>query len=308
MALDADTLLDRMQLKQQVTRWRTIAIIVLCLCLLIAFGRSSDISPIGSDHIARVTVEGIIADDPKFMEMLDDVRENSHIRAVIVRIDSPGGTAVGGEELYLSLRRLAETKPVVITMRTLCTSAGYMAALGGDHLLAREGTITGSIGVIMQTAEFTGLAEKLGITPITVKSGPNKAAPNPLEPFSPSQRVVIENVVDDFYGFFTRLVSERRQLDLAATEALADGRIFTGGQALEAGLIDGLGGEPEAQKWLEETHNIAQDIDIRDVKPKKNVESLLGELGGWAQETLFSLKNLNVTLDGLVLIWQPATR
>lgn len=308
MALDADTLLDRMQLKQQITRWRTIAIIVFCLLVFIAFARTQDISPIASDHIARISIEGIITDDPKVTELLEDVRTNKHAKAVIVRIDSPGGTAVGGEELYISLRKIAEIKPVVVTMRTLCTSAGYMAALAGDRVYAREGTITGSIGVIMQTVELTNLAEKIGITPITIKSGPNKASPNPMEKFGTDQRVVIEGVVADFYGFFTRLVGERRHMEPAAVQALADGRIFTGRQALDAGLVDALGGEKEARDWLATEHDISRDLSVRDTKPEKDVETLFGKLGDWVVKSLFSLQNLNVTLDGLVAIWQPAAR
>jgi protease-4 len=305
MALDADTLLDRMQLKQQVTRWRTLALLIFCVGLIIIFGHHKDISPIASDHIARVTIEGVIIDDPKQQEMLEKIRENKHVKAVLVRLDTPGGTAVGGEELYLQLRKISETKPVVILMRTLCTSAGYMAALGGDYILAREGSITGSIGVIMQTAEFTNLAEKIGVTPITIKSGPNKASPNPLEKFDAAQREVIERVVDDFYRFFVTLVSERRKLSSSEVAALADGRIFTGAQALNAKLIDALGGEKEALEWLAKERQLSRNLDIHDVKPEKEDDSLFGEFGELANQALFSLKNLQLPLDGLVLIWQP---
>ena len=307
MALDADTLLDRMQLKQLITRWRTIAIVMACLALVVFFGRMRDVSPIAGSHIARVTIEGVITDDPAQQKLLADLRDDKNVKAVLVKMDTPGGTAVGGEELYLGIRHIAEVKPVVIEMRTLCASAGYMAALGGDYLLAREGTLTGSIGVIMQSAEFTGLAEKLGITPITIKSGPNKASPNPLEKMTSGQREVIEGVVADFYRFFTRMVGERRHMEPAKVATLADGRIFTGRQALDAGLIDALGGEKEALDWLATTHNISRKIAIHDVKPKKDDESLFGEFGEWAGQSFFSLKNLHVTLDGLVSIWHPAT-
>jgi len=306
MPLDADTLLDRVQLKQQVTRWRTLTIIVICLAVIALMARFESISPMASDHIARVTIDGVISDNPKRYDMLEELRKNKHVKAVVVRLDSPGGTAVGGEELYLRLRRLAEVKPVVILMRTLCTSAGYMAALGGDYILAREGTITGSIGVIMQTAEFTELAEKWGVNPITVKSGPNKAAPNPLEKFQPSQRDILEGVVDDFYFYFVNLVEERRNLSTDEAAVIKDGRIFTGTQALEAKLIDAIGGELEAREWLAEVHDIPRELDIRDAKLKKDVEGLFDQLAQWVGQAFFSIKNLQLPLDGLVLIWQPA--
>lgn len=308
MALDADTLLDRMQLKHRLNTWRTIAIAIATLSVAVVFGELTGFKGINSDHIARISIEDVISDDTKRDELLEDLADDAHVKAVIVRFDTPGGTAIGGQELYLALRKISETKPVVGVMRTLCASAGYMAALGTDYLVAREGTITGSIGVIMQSFEMTDLAKTLGITPITIKSGPNKASPNPMEKLTEDQRTVIQGVVKDFFNYFTNLVSERRKLDMETVTDLADGRIFTGKQALEAKLIDDLGGESEAVKWLEETRNISKDLEIRDAKPKKDVTSLLGHLEQMIGKTIFSIKKPFVTLDGLLLIWQPAAQ
>jgi len=308
MALDADTLLDRMQLKHRLNRWRTLTIAIAALSVALLLSDVTGIKHIGTDYIARVTIEDIIMDDTKMDDLLRDLAEDHHAKAVLVRFDTPGGTAVGGQELYLALREISKHKPVVGLMRTLCASAGYMAAIGTDYLLAREGSVVGSIGVIMQSVEVTDLAKSLGITPVTIKSGPNKATPNPFEKLSDNQRDVIQDVVKDFYQYFFDLVSERRSIDAETLAPLADGRIFTGKQALEAKLIDALGAEKEALEWLQENREIKKELEIRDVEPKKDVTSLLGQLEQMASKAIFSIKKPFVTLDGLLLIWQPAAQ
>ena len=306
MALDADTLLDRMQLKQQVSKWRTLAIVIAALAAVVIFGKIVDINHLQSSHIARISIEGVIVEDPEQLELIRDLKEDDSVKAVIVRLDTPGGTVVGGEEFYLALRDLSEAKPVVAVMKTICTSAGYMTALGTDYLIAREGTITGSIGVIMQSLEFTKLAKDFGITPVTIKSGENKAVPNPLEPLDATQRKMAQAVVNDFFEFFLDLVAERRGLNDEEMDNLVDGRIFTGHQAMEAKLIDEIGGEDEAVAWLVKQREIGEDLEIRDAKPKQDIESFMGQFEELAKESIFSIQNLSVTLDGLVSIWQPA--
>ena len=192
---------------------------------------------------------------------------------------------------------------MVAVMRSMATSAGYMAALGTDHIIAREGTITGSIGVIMEAFEATELAEKIGIRPITLKSGPHKAAPNPLEKFTPDQERVLQSVITDFFNWFVDIVAERRNLPRDEVVELADGRIYTGRQALAAKLIDQLGGEDEARQWIEKERKIPSDLDIEDVKVKKEDPSLF--------ETLTQMANGKIAsgflqrLDGLNAMWQP---
>ena len=306
MAIDADTLIDRMHLKSQVARWRTITIAVVCIALIALYGNVSDMTPIATDHIAQVSIEGVIVDDTYQQEMLEELKDDRHVKAVLVKIDSPGGTVVGGEELYLGLRAIAKKKPVVVMMRTLCTSAGYMAALGGSHLLAREGTITGSVGVIMQTMEFTELAKRIGIEPITIKSGEQKAAPNPLEKLTQPQREWSQEVVADFFSYFEKLVKQRRNIDDTAWNEIKDGRIFTGRQALVLGLIDGIGGEKQALIWLKAKHNIDSEMEIIEIEPDYPQESLFGGMEERFRQLFFSIENLSVTLDGLVGIWQPS--
>lgn len=303
MSLNADTLLDRISLKQQLTKWRILAIIMAVLAILAMLGKSMNYSPIKSDYIARITIEGVITDDRKLTKLIDTVKKDSHAKAVYVWLDTPGGGAVGGQQLYLDLRALSTKKPVVAVMRSMAASAGYMAALGADHIIAREGTITGSIGVLMESVEVTELAQKIGIKPIIVKSGPYKAAPNPMEKFTPEQQAVVQSMIKDFFNWFVDIVAERRNLPRDTAESLADGRIYTGRQALKDKLIDELGGEDEATQWLIKNGKIRNSLEIKDVKEEDETPSLLEQFSQMANGK-FNM-NMLQRLDGLQAIWQP---
>jgi protease-4 len=303
MSLNADTLLDRIRLKQQVSRWRLIAIAVIIASLLFAFEKATSFSPIKSDYVARITIDDTISDDPAVTKLLAETGEDPHARAVLIWLDTPGGSAVGGQQLYLDLLRLSKIKPVVAVMRTMATSAGYMAALGTDHIIAREGTITGSIGVLMESFEVTDLAEKIGIRPITLKSGPYKASPNPTEKFTADQERVLQSVIKDFFNWFVDIVTERRHLPREKVEDLADGRIYTGRQALAAQLIDQLGGDEEAMQWLEKEKKIPHTLEIKDVKLSKESGSIFDLLFQYANGKIGA--RFNQKLDGLTAIWQP---
>src|SRR5262249_28802022 len=151
------------------TTWRTLAVIALVGVIAAGVGRAH---LFGERHIARLSVRGIITDDPDRTRAIVAAGQDANVRAVIVRIDSPGGTVVGGETLFRELRELGKKKPVVAVMGELAASGGYMTALGADQIFAREGTITGSIGVIMQTMDVTGLLEKIGVKAESLKSAP----------------------------------------------------------------------------------------------------------------------------------------
>lgn len=301
MSLNADTLIDRAHLKGQIAKWRVVAITVIVLSVIL-LTREFDATPHG-DYIARVTVEGIIVDDVKRDELFDDLEEDDAVKAVVLRMDSPGGTVVGGEELYRNIKELAEIKPVVVVMRSMATSAGYMATLGANRIMASPGTLTGSVGVLLQSAEITEMAQKLGIDPLVIKSGENKAAPNPLEETTPANRAMLEKVVASYFNLFLSMVVEHRELSEATIIQLSDGRVYTGAQALEIGLIDAIGNEDDAIQWLEAEAGVEADLDVEDRKPERErpegVPGLLGQLA----------KNMNpfpqIQLDGLVSIWQP---
>lgn len=253
------------------------------------------------DHIARLSVTGLIIDDIEREHALKNLKDDEEILALIVRIDSPGGTVVGGENLYHQLKDLGQNKPVVAVMGSTATSAGYMIALGADHLIAREGSLTGSIGVLLQTADITSLLEKVGIKPEIIKSGPLKAQPNPFEKTTQAARGAIESVVMDMYAMFVDIVAERRKMSPEAVRALADGRVYSGRQALANGLIDAIGGEDEAIDWLLETGKISPDLSVKDViidRPGQGWRRFINSLVGKA---LFSE---SLSLDGLFPLWQ----
>ena len=302
MAINADTLLDRLYLKSQITKWRIFAVIFALIALVVATERYNTHSPIEKEFVARITFNGVIGDDQKIYDMIKDVADNSKAKAVIVWLDTPGGSAVGGEEIFLRLRALSEKKPVVAVMRSISASAGYMIAIGTDYIVAREGTITGSIGVIIETAEITELAKKIGITPIIIKSMPLKGSPSPFEKSTPESERVIHQVVNDFYKHFVDMVAQRRKLDRERVITLADGRVYSGRSAVDNKLIDAIGGEEEVMKWLVSQRHIKQGLDIKDVQiDQKNslFDQFTQDIAG------FFLQKSSVALDGLVAIWHP---
>jgi protease-4 len=302
----SDLLIDRKRLKRRLTFWRALA--VLCVFGVVAFvGLQMDPKRGGSlslDYIAEIELKGIMGDSPDRDELFEKIEKDDHAKALLVRMDSPGGTAVAGEEVYLQLKKIAKKKPVVGVMRTLCASACYMAAMGTDHVIARDGTLTGSIGVMMQAAEFSRLAEKLGITPITIKSGEFKDAPSFTEPFTPEQRAVVSQVVMDAYDHFVRIIASGRKMDEARVRELADGRVYTGSQAEKLKLIDGIGGQDEAIEWLAKNRKINPKLEVREIESDPEFDSVFKKLGFMAQAKLFG--NSTVGLDGLVSIWHPS--
>ncbi len=300
MSLDADYVVERRRLKRRLTFWRVLGVVALVAAVVAAAGRF-DLRR-QQDHVAQIAIGGLILDDPARDKALKKVADDNKAKALLVKIDSPGGTYVGGEALYESLRRVGEKKPVVALMGTTATSAAYMTALGSDHIIARSSTLTGSIGVILQTADVTGLLDKIGIESIVVKSGPLKAQPNPLEKFSPAARKATEAIIADYFDMFVTLVAERRSLSREQVLKLADGRVFSGRQAKKAGLVDALGAEPEARKWLSETHKIADSLPIEEVKIEHDDEPWRDLFDSMIGKVMFSER---LSLDGVIALWHP---
>ncbi len=302
MSFETDQLIDRRRLKRRLAYWRVFGIVAVVILVIAIAGQ---ISPwTGRDYVALVNIEGVILDDRARNSAIQQISKDDSARALLVYIDSPGGSVVGGETLFLSLRKVSEKKPVVAFMGDVATSAGYMAALGADHIYARKGSLTGSIGVILQTADVTGLLEKLGIKPETVKSAPLKAQPNPMEPFSPQARAATREVVLDVFDFFVDLVAERREISRDDVLKLADGRIFTGRQAVGHGLIDAIGGEAQARKWLSETHGVGETLPLRNVKVEREEGIWREFLDSSIGKTVFSE---TLRLDGLISLWHLDT-
>lgn len=318
MALDPESLVDRRRLRRRVTFWR-IAAVALGVALLAALVLGD--SQVGSSggflpHIARVNVSGIITDDRKMQDLIDRVGKADQVKAVIIDIDSPGGTTTGGEALYDAIRRLAEKKPVVATCGTLATSAAYIAAIATDRIFVYGNTITGSVGVIFQWADVTELLKTLGIKMDQVKSGELKAVPSPFEPADEQARELTREMVDDAKRWFFGLVGERRKVTPEAVPGLTSGRIYSGRQAVELKLADQIGDERAAVSWLEKERKLTPGLKVVEWKPETEstglfswlFQSLASAIGLSAEMVagLFDQVSATLKLDGLVSVWHPA--
>ncbi|AAY61617.1 signal peptide peptidase SppA, 36K type [Rickettsia felis str. Pedreira] len=283
MSITPDYLIERRQIKSRLLIWKLAAIILIAIVFLLV-GKDfapKEVLPINSneDYIASVLIDEIILEDEKRDKKLKKIIDDSHIKALIVNVNSPGGTVVGSEKIYNILRKISEKKPVVIVMGTMAASGGYLISLGGDYIISHNGTITGSIGVILQTAEVTELAQKLGIKFNNFKSGELKAVPNPTEKLTEAVRVAIMENIEDTYNFFLELVSERRNLPIEEVKKLADGRVYSGRQALKLKLVDAIGSEDTALKWLQEVKKINANLLVKDyqLKPKPKLIDIILE-------------------------------
>jgi len=321
VTLDADAVVERRRLKRRVTFWRILAVVAIAVIAAVLFARErggavGEMFGLGG-HIARVNVSGFISDDQKQQQLFRKIGKSSTAKAVIVRINSPGGSTAGGEALYTELRALSEKKPVVAVFATTATSAAYMTAIAADHIVARANSITGSVGVIVQWAEVSELLKSFGVDVNQIKSGDLKAVPNPFEPTTDDQREATRAVMEDSFQWFVNKVDERRDLNASALADIRTGRIYTGAQAKALGLVDQLGGEREAKTWLSEEHDIPDDTRVVDWKPERSdsfswVDVALAGLSGitgldlaGSLEDSRSAGLKSVRLDGLVSVWQP---
>ena len=288
--------------------WRILALLAAVIAVLAVFGRFALPDMASGDRIARLVISGTIATDAERSKAIAALAEDDAVKAIIVAINSPGGTTAGGEELYEDLRRLSATKPVVATIDELGASAAYMTAIATDHIFARRLSIVGSIGVLYQHVNAGKLLETIGVDLDKVASGPLKAEPDYDEPLEGAPRQSIAALVEDSFQWFVDIVAERRGLTRPQTLALADGRIMTGRVGVETGLIDAIGGETEAVAWLEDERDIAPDLEIVTVWPlDAGGFDWMGGLFGSSLRQLVGLPSeAIVMLDGLVSLWQVA--
>ena len=304
MSLETDLLLDRRRLKRRLVFWRTLAVLAVVAALLVAV-RGDGGLPVSGARVARLTVNGLIAEDRKTTEAIDKLANDGSVKALIVAIDSPGGTVAGGESIHNAILRVRAKKPVVAVMGGLAASAGYMVAVPTERIFARESTLTCSIGVLLQTGEVSGLLEKVGITAETIVSGPLKDQPSMTHPLSAQGREVLHGMVQDMYDQFVGMVAQGRHMQPDAVRALADGRACTGRQALKLGLIDQIGEERDARTWLEANKGVDAKLPAEDVSTttllSRTLASTLGPMFDGLWKTLISQ---SVRLDGAWAVWQ----
>jgi len=315
MTSSSDYLLDRRRMRRKLGYWRIAAIGAGLIAALIAFSKFSGVESLdkATPHLARFIVEGMIMGDRDTLDLIKELEE-SKAAGVLLSIDSPGGTTTGAEAVYLALRKLAEKKPIVAVVGNTAASGAYIAALGADRIFVRGGSLVGSIGVLAEIQSFYKGLDMIGVKVDEFKSSPLKNAPNGYEPTSEAARAAIMGLIDDNYLWFKGLVKERRGLTDEELAKVADGRVFTGRQAVPLKLVDAFGGESEAVDWLEKTKGVAKKLPIRDWKKKTKLDQL-GILGfastvlraaGLAPfaAALEASAEPRASLDGVLAIWQ----
>ena len=320
--LETETVLDRRRLRRSVSFWRGAGIAGLALALgALTLGSDKFSKLTGEKQIARVAIEGTITEDRDQLKMLKDIAEADHVAGLLLFVNSPGGTTTGGEALYEALREVAKKKPVVAQFGTIAASAGYIVGLATDHIVARGNSITGSVGVIVQWPEFVQLLDKLGVKVNEVKSGPLKASPSPFEVLDEGGRKVAEGMVSDGFKWFLGLVETRRGVKPTDVPGLVEGRIFSGREALDAKLVDQIGGEDEAVAWLKDVKNVSKDAKVVDWKPKTSsgygfagmashaATTILGAGAGELAGLLLRDRSISTLgLDGLLSVWHPSEK
>jgi protease IV len=311
MSLDADLIADRRRIRRKLTFWRVTAIALIVLG--IAGGAAITSNRMGlvgvRPYIARVTISGLIRGDRDRVEQLDRLARSPTARAVIVHVDSPGGTTAGSEQLFDSLSRLRARKPLVIVVDSMAASGGYITSL------------VGSIGVLFQYPNFADLLSKIGVKMEAVKSTPLKAAPDGYEPTSPEATAALNSIIQDSYAWFKGLVKDRRHMTDQELATAADGRVFTGHQAIDLKLIDELGDERTALAWLAKEKDVDAKLPVRDYQLRSRFGDLpflhaaaVAALDAAGLETLARHLDESGTmgavdrfnLDGLLALWHPA--
>jgi protease-4 len=315
MSLDADYIVDRRRMRRKLTFWRIFAVALAALAVIgtaWALRSPNGFGTTPGPYIARIKIDGLIRSDRDRVDALERLGRSS-ARAVIVQINSPGGTTGGSEQLYDALKQLKDQKPMVVVIDGLAASGGYIAAMASDHIVAQSSALVGSIGVLFQYPDVSALLKTLGVKVEEIKSTPLKAAPSLFEPTSPEARAAIEAIVMDSYDWFRGLVRDNRKLDGADLARVVDGRVFTGRQAIDLKLIDELGDEKQALAWLAKEKGVDPKTRVRnyDLEPRFSDLPFLHVaaaatldavgLGAWTKR----IDSLN--LDGLLALWHPST-
>jgi protease-4 len=317
MTSDSDYLVDRRRMKRRLNWWRAAAFLAALVAIVgIALSLGRDKLTGAGAHIARVEIKGFITGDDKTLDMLERVAKNDSAKAVIVDIDSPGGTVTGSEALFDALRALSAKKPTVAVVDGLAASGGYIAAMGTDRIIAQQTSLVGSIGVLFQYPNFVKMLDNVGVSVETVKSAPLKASPSPFEVTTPAAEQALRSLVVDTFAWFKKVVSERRSIEGTNLDTVSDGRVFTGRQGLDLKLVDEIGNRKQAIAWLEKEKGIARDLPVREWKREDGTSFGLWSAAAGAASAagMHDLARAILTaargadqaaLDGLLAVWHP---
>lgn len=272
-------------MKKKVIAGIVLGVVALSLVLAVAMkpGNKSDSGPgHGKGEVGVIYIDGPIASgrsggglfetqmgSEEIAATLREAARNPELKAVVIRLNSPGGTAAAAQEIGAEVERLKQSgKKVVASMGDTAASGAYWIAAGTDRIVANPGTLTGSIGVIMQFFNMQGLYGKIGVDTETFKSGPHKDMGSPSRPTTPEERAIFQSMIDDIYNQFVEVVAKGRHKDISEIRPLADGRVFTGRQAKELGLVDRLGDFHDAVLLAGELAGIPGEPAIVELGPK----------------------------------------
>jgi len=322
MSIDPEAIADRRRLRRKLSFWRIAGFAGLIAAVAAVGYAAADRMGYGAvqQQIARISIDGLITGNQQRMaDLMDRVGNSSLVSGVVISINSPGGTTTGSEELYRNIRRLAEKKPVVTFVDGTAASGGYITAIASDYIVARETSLVGSIGVLFQYPDLSGLMNTVGVRVEAIKSAPLKAEPNPFTPTSPEARAAVQTVVNDTYDWFKTLVRERRRLNEGELAAASTGQVFNGRQGVPMKLVDRLGSERDAVAWLETEKGVARNLPVRDWKPRSGRDfSILATVATTVDLLGFeraaqALRRVDThveaaQLDGLLAVWHPSEK
>ncbi len=322
MSIDPETIADRRRLRRKLSFWRIAGFAGLIAAVAAVGYAAADRMGYGAvqQQIARISIDGLITGNQQRMaDLMERVGDSSLVSGVVISINSPGGTTTGSEELYRNIRRLSEKKPVVTFVDGTAASGGYITAIASDYIVARETSLVGSIGVLFQYPDLSGLMNTVGVRVEEVKSSPLKAEPSPFKPTSPEARAALQQVVGDTYEWFKNLVRERRRLSESELAAASTGQVFNGRQGVPMKLVDRLGSERDAVAWLETEKGVPRNLPVRDWKPRSGRDfSILAtaattvDLLGF-ERVAQALRRADThveaaQLDGLLAVWHPSEK
>lgn len=242
--------------------WTGIIILLIVLINVLLYFLDDEDETDPDNCLALVSVQGPIMNPESVLAWIQKLENMDGVKGILLRVDSPGGGAAASQEIYAALARIGSKKPIVVSMGSMAASGGLMVSMAGERIFANPSTITGSIGVRMDIPQVQGLMEKIGIGQETLVTAPFKDAASYMHPLSPEARSYLEKVLMNMHEQFVSIVAKGRKMDLGKARSLASGKIFTGEQALGLGLVDVMGGQYEAHKWLAEKTGVAQTQDL----------------------------------------------
>ena len=290
-------LLDKFYQKRKSIIFRSFFFfLIIAFIITLSYKFQSDES-----FIAKINVEGIIQDRTDIIKQINSLKSDNNVKGLLTIINSPGGTYVGSKELYDSIQTIGEKIPTAVYMKEMATSGGYLASLSSDKIFGNSGSITGSIGVILQSADISNLLGKIGVSPIIIKSGKLKAVPNPAEQIDEEKLNYLKEIIEKMQKEFLMIVKKNRNVSESVLSLVSDGRILTGREAKNLKLIDDIGNEDDALNWLKNEAKVDEKIKIKELSPENDLQKLINLRIFKKKFNYFSQNFYN----GFFAIWAP---